>query len=431
MEEKAKLCCDRVILTISHLDFWFLGKGKSKSAMPCWNKQSITKSTVEMIQRFYRLLNPKRLLLQGKHYDTNQNHAKSLKAQGRILCYLPYGFGNLESGSRVRPYKMYQAFLQLGYQVDLISGTPKERLAKYREILKNGENYAFCYAEASTYPLNPFVDYRILLGIHKRKIPIGVFYRDAYWKFKDYFAYKGLKRIELLLRYRVDLLFLARFVAVVFFPTQSLADLFNFRVPKVILPPAGEYKALARAFNLPLRAVYVGGITRRYGIGIMLEALKMINDGEVKVVLELVCRESEMDTLSPDLKGLLREPWVSISHISGDALTPIYARSHVGLIPLLKDAYNDLAMPVKLFDYLSFGLPVVVTDCVEMAEFVQKHQCGLVCKDTPTSLADAISALLEENTWKEVSSHAERALLAGNLWEDRARLVAQYLNRRS
>ena len=34
------------------------------------------------------------------------------------------------SGSRVRPYKMYNAFLKLGYTVDLIAGTPKRENSK-------------------------------------------------------------------------------------------------------------------------------------------------------------------------------------------------------------------------------------------------------------------------------------------------------------
>jgi len=349
----------------------------------------------------------------------------------RIIFYLPYSFGDLETGSKVRPYKMYQSFLRLGYKVDLIAGTPDERITKYKEVLASGENYAFCYAEASSYPLHPILDYRVLLGIRRLAIPMGIYYRDAYWKFEDYFPYKGVKRLELLLRYHTDLLLFSQIASVMFFPTDSLSHLFKLRIPKIILPPGGEYRPLKREFTRPLRAVYVGGVTYRYGIQLMLEALEFVNQEKVHLVLELVCRRNELEALPQHIQMLVRAPWVNIHHISGDALQSIYSRCHIGLIPGIKDAYNDLAFPVKMFEYLSFGLPIVATHCKEMSKFIKTNGCGIICRDDAQSMADTLNLLTHDlDTVQRLSVRAVQTILNGNLWEDRAKLVANTLDLR-
>ena len=104
-------------------------------------------------------------------------------ANKRILFHLPYSFGGLRSGSSVRPYKMYQAFLGLGYKVDLIAGDVKTRRIAFEKMRKDQRNYMFCYSEPGSYPVHPFLDYRIYLYLNRKHVPIGIYYRDAYWKF--------------------------------------------------------------------------------------------------------------------------------------------------------------------------------------------------------------------------------------------------------
>lgn len=354
------------------------------------------------------------------------NDQKQLKE--RILFFLPYDFGELESGSRVRPYKMYRAFQELGYEVTLIAGAADKRLAMYKEIPFSEERYAFCYCEVSTYPLHPFVDYHILSGIWKRGIPIGIYYRDAYWKFADYFNYKGLKRLELIMRYHSDLFFLSRIASVLFFPSESLASLFNLRVPKIVLPPGGECKLVGSRPASPLKAVYVGGVSERYGTDIMLRALKSVNQKNIHVTLDLVCRKNELENLPQRTKELLQARWVNIHHVSGDNLPPIYARCNIALIPIIKDSYNDLALPVKLFEYLSFGLPVVATACREMQNFIESNGCGIICMDNAQSISEALIFLVEHSEiLQRLSSRAIETINNGNLWTDRAKTVARNL----
>jgi len=143
--------------------------------------------------------------------------------------------------------------------------------------------------------VHPFVDYRIILHLWRLGIPIAIYYRDAYWKFSDYFHSKGMKRLELVLRYRTDLALFSKVSTVMFFPTASLAGLF-LKLPWTLLPPGGEVKETKResALEYPLKAVYVGGVTERHGIGILLGALQRINRHKVLIHLDLVCCKNEL-----------------------------------------------------------------------------------------------------------------------------------------
>lgn len=346
----------------------------------------------------------------------------------RMIFYMSHGFGDLETGSRVRPYKMYQAFLNLGYEVDLIAGTPSERMEQYKKTVAHRKYHTFCYFEPNSYPVHPIVDYRILFDLWRRGVPVGIFYRDAYWKFSDYFPYRGKKRLELLLRYNTDLFLFSKVASALFFPTASLASLFKVKVPTVILPPGGEHKSVRRVLACPLRAIYVGEVGHRYGTDLMLKALQLVNQEKTHLVLDFVCRKSELEALPPETKKLLQVPWVNIHHISGDKLQSVYSNCHIGLIPRLKNAYNDLALPIKLFEYLSFGVAVVATACEETRNFIEANDCGLVCKDDAQSLANALRLLIDDpNLLRWLGDRARETILNGNLWEDRAKTAASVL----
>ncbi|MDH4137370.1 MAG: glycosyltransferase family 1 protein, partial [Anaerolineae bacterium] len=57
----------------------------------------------------------------------------------KILMHMPYPFPlELISGSRVRPYKMYRAFLELGYEVELIAGDVPTRKKQILDLIRHG-----------------------------------------------------------------------------------------------------------------------------------------------------------------------------------------------------------------------------------------------------------------------------------------------------
>lgn len=337
------------------------------------------------------------------------------------ICFT--SFNSLNRGSSLRPYKIYNAFLNKGYQVYLISGNVKQRRMKFLEFKskKCFNDIDYCYIEPSTYPCHP-LDYLMLLYLKTKSKPIGLFYRDMYHKFPDLFKKTGIKKTELLLRYKIDWFIYKIISNTIFFPSYSMAKYFNFK-NKAALPPGGE-KMDVRRNRLYYNVIYVGGISRSFGSEILLAALKTVNETYRRINLILVCRECDKHLL----KEYSNEEWLCVEHGSGKELKDLYSRSDFAIIPRERNEYNDFAVPVKLFEYISYGMPIVTTNCFETAQFVQENNIGIVVNDKAQDLSDAIIYLY--NNPKKIYEYADQSktiLLRNNLWEHRIDRIEKHL----
>ena len=142
---------------------------------------------------------------------------------------------NAKSASGIRPWKMLQAFRNIGYEVDTVMGYANERHAaikKIKENIKNGVKYEFLYSESSTMPttmtekhhlpIYPDLDFGFFRFCKKYEIPIGLFYRDFYWKFDMYKdKVTAWKRIPATIAYKYDLKQYKKYLDKFYLPTKQ------------------------------------------------------------------------------------------------------------------------------------------------------------------------------------------------------------------
>ena len=346
------------------------------------------------------------------------------------ILYITFiDFGEFKSGSSVRPQKMYDAFRQLGHEVKLLEGQQNrraERKQKTAEILSWLDSHTpdICYVEPPAGPFFNAIDLKLLKKVHGMGVPIALFYRDAYWKFAKWWGVKGPKKWLLTYMHKRDLKVFAKSCDIIYFPSPSMADLFDFR-RREILPPAGEYHG-GHTHKIQHRVVYVGGVTPRYGTQQLLEAINLLHKRGMDIKLSLVCRSEEMQNLKAQD---LQKKWITVFHASGDEqLASIYAGADVGLIPLQRDFYMDFAICVKMFEYMGYGLPVISTDCVETKRMIDRYGCGLTCKDDPQSLADAIARFYSDPEKIEEYRNNVKKAMSENQWRNRAQKVVEDLS---
>ena len=346
------------------------------------------------------------------------------------ILYITFiDFGEFKSGSSVRPQKMYDAFRQLGHEVKLLEGQQNrraERKQKTAEILSWLDSHTpdICYVEPPAGPFFNAIDLKLLKKVHGMGVPIALFYRDAYWKFAKWWGVKGPKKWLLTHMHKRDLKVFAKTCDIVYFPSPSMADLFDFHCREP-LPPGGEIHCPPHS-QLFHRIVYVGGISEKYGSIPLLQAVESLQQQGMDIRLSLVCREAEMEHLD---KRYLDMKWLTISHASGDEqLSPIYAEADVGILPMKRDFYMDFAVHVKMFEYMGYGLPVISTDCVETKRMIDRYECGLTCKDDPQSLADAIARFYSDPEKIEEYRNNVKKAMSENQWCNRAQKVVEDLS---
>lgn len=350
----------------------------------------------------------------------------------KILFHAPYQLSGVSSGSQVRPIRILEAFLDLGYHVTVVSGSVPERKELIRNLRIQPGDFDLCYSEPSTYPVHPIWDYLFYIRIKQAGIPLGIYYRDAYWKIVPEWIPQGMtKKIILQLRYRIDLRLFNLVANVIYFPSQSLAELFRFPC-KEILPPGAKKmfveSPLEKKSDTP-NIIYVGNILPRYGLDLLFDMMVELNQLR-NANLILICPAKNISNNPSTFSRHIGKRWLKIYHISGKELNNYYQNAAIGIIPRPINKYNNLAMPVKLFEYLSFGIPIVATNCKEMGNFIKYNRCGLAVQDNSTDLANAINYLVgDPEVYRRYASAARDTIINGNLWTDRAEKVVDTLSK--
>lgn len=357
------------------------------------------------------------------------------------VLYITYiDFEKTESGSSLRPKMMYQAFKDIGINVKLLTGAcgfvnKKTRKQAVKDInLWLDENRPdFCYVENSTYPLMYSCDRRLLSRIYKMEIPIGYFFRDAYYRFPIEFPPRSgfinfIKRQILLMMYKRDEKLINRIASLVYLPSLEMNKYLGFKIVKA-LPPAGtNHLNESKDQREGRTAIYVGGLSGYYKIDEVLCAFERLNR-ESLYRLILVCRESEYKKTNIDESNF---HWLEVCHTSGEGLVPLYRRASFALI--CSDSsyeYNTFAVSVKLYEYMSYGLPILGITKGEMARVIGEYDLGLVVEKNVEKIEDGIKTLSRIEINNIYRNNVEKALINNNLWTHRAKEVVNDLNKKS
>lgn len=354
-----------------------------------------------------------------------------------MIFHAPYPMEpNPTSASRLRPLRMREAFKAAGYQVIDLSGTTPQRRTGYRRLkeqLAAGVKPAFLYSENSTQPnifatsirdgLAPLLDTSIMATAHRAGIPVGVFYRDVYWRFSSFRAKSVTGRLAPAF-HRLDLRGYLAAKAHFFFPSTAMSPYLGLPegTSYSALPPAGAAGQTLPLPEGPLTLVYVGGLGNHYVLTELAQALKATSS----VHLNMVVRQREWENSAGEF-ATLSSANVHPHHLNANQLDGVYARSHIGVLTVKPSEYWQFAVPAKLYEYLSKGRPILVTEGTEAARIVGELGCGWQVPYDGKTLARTLRHLANQPEEVQQKAHQTRAAAAVNTWQDRALQVATTL----
>jgi glycosyltransferase involved in cell wall biosynthesis len=180
------------------------------------------------------------------------------------------------------------------------------------------------------------------------------------------------------------------------FAAPGLADLYPRRPGHMVVPnaadpahftvgdpPEGETVAL------------VGSTSAGRGAGTLIEACRIARRQFTRLRLRLALNDTGGRGDLAELRARYGDtPWISFESIGYAELPEFLRQASVCVIPHPRTEYTDIVLPLKLFDYMAAGRPVVTTDCKTTAEIVTRNEAGLVCSPDPADIAGAIGRLL-------------------------------------
>ncbi|NLJ70250.1 MAG: glycosyltransferase family 1 protein [Clostridiaceae bacterium] len=349
----------------------------------------------------------------------------------KILYITFIDFNKDVSGSSARPHRIYEAFIDLGCDVKIVEGQQnkrRERREKVKDVLRwlDCNCPDICYVEPPTGPFFNSIDLKLLKKIHAMRIPIGLFYRDAHWKFRELFPMNRIKSLVLEFMHKRDLRVFEDVCDYIYFPSDSFSQLFsNYTFKNTgVLPPGGSSNQFTKNIFSAKHFIYIGGTSELYGGLKLIEVFKDINKEKKVASLTFISQRTE-EFHAEDYDY----PWLNAMHtFDRELIEAEYSKSTYAIIPFKRNKYFDLALPIKLFEYVGYGIPVISTDCLEIKTFIKYYNCGIICHDNKDSIKDAVLlALDDENAFL---SYKRSAVEAGkrNSWVSRAQSIIDDLS---
>jgi glycosyltransferase involved in cell wall biosynthesis len=331
---------------------------------------------------------------------------------------------------------MLAAFKDCGFEVTTVIGNGKERLTAIKRILhdiKSGCHFDFCYSEGASIPYAlteanhiPIfwgVDIGFFRMLRQAGIPVGVFYRDAYWLFPFYKKdVSFFKRMLAGFFYRSELSGLNDNVDVLYVPSRSMAErLPGIRLDIVEELPPGGTENDCRSENpqyAGLAAIYVGGVLAPLYCPseVFVAAIEC-----PRALIYLVCRKEEWMKIAD---GFVVPENVRILHVGGEELDKIYQCSSVALILNPASDYLSFAMPVKLFEAIGKGLPIIAMRGTAAGSFVEREGLGWVVENGKEAAA-ILARLFEDPSILSRTAERVRKEKVKHTWQARARFVAE------
>jgi len=161
---------------------------------------------------------------------------------------------------------------------------------------------------------------------------------------------------------------------------------------------------------------YFGAIAKRRGIFTLLDSLKILlpEFNNIKVLLIGPVDNADKSELNSYLTNeelkdhIIQYDWKDIKYL------PSYINvSDVCVSPLIKNAQHESGIANKVFQYMLFEKPLIVSNCLPQQKVVENENCGLVFQsDNAKDLAEKIITLYKDELLrKQMGINGRKAVL--------------------
>ncbi len=197
------------------------------------------------------------------------------------------------------------------------------------------------------------------------------------------------------------------------FPVNKTVMIQNFPIIKEM-----SYSTPIPYIQRPKAFAYPGYIAKIRGIFEVVQALNMLHDVE-GIRLELAG-----EFIPPDLEDEMRAlpGWALVKYhgwVSREQLVLLLGNVRAGLV-LHHPVPNEIdAQPIKLYEYMSAGLPVIASNFPLLKQIIEDAECGLLVNPMdPKAIAEAMWWILEHPAEAEAMGQGGRqAVLREYNWD--------------
>ena len=143
--------------------------------------------------------------------------------------------------------------------------------------------------------------------------------------------------------------------------------------------------------------MYHGTIVERHGLTFSLLAFKKIREEIPGLIFKVYGEGDDVEYFLKEVKRLGLEDIVEYhGFVQNEVIAKTIESIDVGIIPNLKSPFTDLNMPVRIFEYLAIGKPVIVPKTKGICDYFDEHSINFFKTGNVSSLVESILKIYRE-----------------------------------
>ncbi|MBA2881477.1 glycosyltransferase involved in cell wall biosynthesis [Desulfosalsimonas propionicica] len=180
--------------------------------------------------------------------------------------------------------------------------------------------------------------------------------------------------------------------------------------------------------DTPFRLIYHGGIiSAARGLDRLIQAMDYVKDLDIHLTLISSLREPEAICWIERLK--LQDRVTLVDTIPHAQIPAQIQAHHAGILPFPDCDMWNTSSPIKLFEYMACGLPVIATQIPAHRNVLNGKPFAFFAKDaSPQALAAAIrQAYSQKKRFEELGNQARAQVLEEHTWNSQAVRLSNFL----
>lgn len=169
-------------------------------------------------------------------------------------------------------------------------------------------------------------------------------------------------------------------------------------------------KSIINKYKNKFALVYFGDTGFRRGTLNIIEAAKALKKNN-KIQFIIIGTSKEQYLLENEVKNHNLNNVLLTGYLPYEKAASYIAASKAGLCPFLRNIHHDTTYAKKMFQYMAFRKPVIVSDCTAQTNVVKKYRCGAVYKaGNSHELVDRIIQIMNNQIYQQLSDNAYQAV---------------------
>ncbi|MGD9899300.1 MAG: glycosyltransferase family 4 protein [Calditrichaceae bacterium] len=181
------------------------------------------------------------------------------------------------------------------------------------------------------------------------------------------------------------------------------------------------YSNISREYKNHFVVLYLGSTGIRRGLESAIKSIDLLKHKIKNIKLVIVGNSRDDGYLKSLISNLHLEKYIDLLGWKDMKFFPSYIMaSSVCISPLLKNRHHETTYANKLFQYMAFSKPIIVSNCEAQANLIKEVECGLIHEPSnEVDLADKIYHLYQNpQLAAKMGKNAFDAIKSVYRWEE-------------